>query len=445
METQFTPTDVVIVGGGLAGLSAAAYLARAGVGVTLFEQAAAPGGRSATQDHGGFRFNRGAHALYSGGAAEAVLRELDVAYPAHTPRDVYLLSAGQFDPLPVGLGTLLGARLLRPADKLEFARVLTGVLRLRARDWAGVSVQAWLDDAVRRPRPRRVLAGVARVFVYSAALDLVSAEVFLDKLQRSLTHPLRYIDGGWQTFVDGLRRAAEQAGARIVTGAHVEAVTLAGGRAAGVRLADGRAVPAGAVIVATAPRDAARLLDGAPGAALRRTVEGCLPATIACLDVALRRLPDARHPVVIDLDSPRFLAAQSRFSRVAPEGAALIYTFKQLDPRRPADPRGDERDLEALLDLAQPGWRDLLVKRVSLPRIDAIGMLPTAAGGGFAGRPGPRAADLPGLYLAGDWIGPGFLADAALGSARTVARLLLDGDLAAARAARRAEPVLAGR
>ena len=95
--------------------------------------------------------------------------------------------------------------------------------------------------------------------------------------------------------------------------------------------------------------------------------------------------------------------------------------------------------------MAQPGWRDLLVKRIYLPRIDAVGMLPTAAGGGFAGRPGPRAADLPGLYLAGDWIGPGFLADAAFDSARTVAHLLLDGELAAGRAAQAATPVLAGR
>ena len=239
-----------------------------------------------------------------------------------------MLHGGRIEPLPAGLGALLGARLLSPADKLEFARALVGLMRLHARDWAGVSVQAWLDDAIRRPRPRLVLAGVARAYVYSAALDLVSAEVYLDKLQRSLTHPIRYIDGGWQTFVDGLRRVAEQAGARIVTGAHVEAVTLDGGRACGLRLGDGRTVPAAAVIVATAPADATRLIDGAPGAALRGVVAGCLPATVACLDVALRRLPNPAQPVVQDLDAPRLLTAQSRFSRVAPDGAGLVYTLQ---------------------------------------------------------------------------------------------------------------------
>ena len=51
MNSQFAHTDVVVVGGGMAGLSAACYLARAGVAVTLFEKAASLGGRAATQKY----------------------------------------------------------------------------------------------------------------------------------------------------------------------------------------------------------------------------------------------------------------------------------------------------------------------------------------------------------------------------------------------------------
>jgi phytoene dehydrogenase-like protein len=50
-------TDVIVVGGGLAGLAAAAYLARAGRSVTLFEQAAAVGGRARTRKQGAFSLN----------------------------------------------------------------------------------------------------------------------------------------------------------------------------------------------------------------------------------------------------------------------------------------------------------------------------------------------------------------------------------------------------
>lgn len=52
-------TDVIVVGGGLAVLAAAAYLARAGSSVTLFEQAAVVGGRARTRKQGAFSLNQG--------------------------------------------------------------------------------------------------------------------------------------------------------------------------------------------------------------------------------------------------------------------------------------------------------------------------------------------------------------------------------------------------
>jgi len=103
-----------------------------------------------------------------------------------------------------------------------------------------------------------------------------------------------------------------------------------------------------------------------------------------------------------------------------------VFTFKHLDPRHPGDPREDERDLENLLDAVQPGWRDVLVKRQYLPRIESVGALPTAKNGGFTGRPSPRVPGLADLYLAGDWVGPeGFLVDASMASAHRVAQLVL--------------------
>jgi phytoene dehydrogenase-like protein len=315
---------------------------------------------------------------------------------------------------------------LDAGDKLALFRIFATLARVEPNGLATTSVQEWLDCKIRRPRLHRLMTAVARTFSYTTALDLVSAELFVERLQRTLKHPVHYIDGGWQVLVDGLRRAAERAGAHIVEGARVETVKVDAARVRGVRLLGGSQMQAAAVVLATGARDAPRLLDGDGGQALRTIVDGLVPVATACLDVALERLPVPDNPVVQDLEGPRFASAQSLYSRVVPEGGALVIAFKQLDPRFPGDPREDERDLEDLLDAAQPGWRDVLVRRQYLPRIESVGALPTAESGGFAGRPGSRVPGIDGLYVAGDWVGPeGFLVDASVASARRAAELAL--------------------
>ena len=419
-------TDVAIVGGGLAGLTAACYLARAGRRVTVFEQAAEPGGRASTQVTDGFAFNRGAHALYTGGAASDVLRELGISYSHGIPKSIWVMHQGRLAPFPAGLWTLLRSPMLGPHDKLDLGRVFATLPRIKAKELANVSVQEWIEGVSKRPTNRRFIAGLARPFVYSAALDLVSAEVMVDKLQRALKHPIHYVDGGWRTIVDALQAQAEQAGVQIVSRCAVASIEQDDGRAHGLRLRNGRFVAATTVVIATTPRAALKLFDDGTYAPLRSVVEPLVPAHIACLDLALRRLPQPQYPVVQDLDQPRFMTAQSQYARIAPAGAALVHTFKQLDPRQAAEPAVDEQELEDLLDTAQPGWRDVVVRRVALPRIEAACALPLARSGGFAGRPRTLVPGLTNAYLAGDWVGDqGYLVDASMASARTVAQRIL--------------------
>ena len=427
MEARYSQTDVVVVGGGMAGLTAACYLARAQMVVTVIEKASYLGGRAATQEFDGFRFNRGGHALYSGGAASRILEELGVSYDYGIPKRTFVMQGGKLSPFTADPLGFLRTNVLNVGDKLALLRLFVTLGAAKPRALANTSVQGWLDHNIRRPQLRRLMTALARTFVYSTALDLISAELFVEKLQRALRHPVHYVDGGWRTLVDGLRAVAERAGARIVSNVQVESVEISNGHARSVRLHDGSVVRASAVVVATSPRDAAKLVDGGENPAMGQIVEGLIPARIACLDVALNRLPVPGRPIVQDLDGPRFMSAQSVYSRVAPEGAALIISFKQLDPRYPGDPREDERDLEELLDAAQPGWRGALVKRQYLPRIEAVGALPTAREGGFAGRPGSRVMGLHNIYMAADWVGPeGFLVDASMASARRAAELVLE-------------------
>src|SRR5687767_7321829 len=69
--------NTTVIGGGLAGLTAATLLARSGRSVTLHEKSQL-GGRARTQDEHGALFNQGPHALYRGGRAMQVLKQLGI-------------------------------------------------------------------------------------------------------------------------------------------------------------------------------------------------------------------------------------------------------------------------------------------------------------------------------------------------------------------------------
>lgn len=414
-------TRVAIVGGGLSGLAAACHLALGGHTVTVLEKSAHTGGRAATVVRDGFAFNLGPHALYTGGAMSTGLAELGVSYgPQHGPTSLVALHSGRFSPMPISVMSLLRSKQLGIRDKVELGRLFAGLQRIRPSTLRTISVQNWIDEVAQRPAVRELLAANARTATYTSALDLVSADVFVEKVQRSMTSPIHYVDGGWQSIVDGLERRARQLGARVERGVRVAEVLHSDARVTGLALADGSSLEADAVVLAVDPHSAAEL---APVVA--PSVRELVPVRVAALDVALSRLPDPRHLVVQDLEHPRFMSAQSQFALLAPEGSATVTSFMQLDPRDAGDPGAHAAALEDLLDTCQPGWRDVLVHRVFLPDITAVGTLPCATTDGLAGRPSEDSAGVAGLLLAGDWVGSeGFLADACFASARRAAGLV---------------------
>ena len=83
--------------------------------------------------------------------------------------------------------------------------------------------------------------------------------------------------------------------------------------------------------------------------------------------------------------------------------------------------------LEALLDQCQPGWRAEVVDRRYAPNMIVSNALVRADRDGYRGRPRAAVPEVPGLFLAGDWVGPtGMLADASFASAREAARSALE-------------------
>jgi len=265
-----------------------------------------------------------------------------------------------------------------------------------------------------------------RIATYTHAPELMSAGSALRQLQLAFAKGVLYLDGGWQTIVEGLLDAAQQADVEVTTGAKVERVERAsGGRVRGVRTADDQCIQATNIIIAASPVVAASLVEGNEQTQLARWADESLPVKAACLDIALDHLPQPKALYAFGIDRPLYLSAHSASARLAPAGGALIHVAKYLAPGADEAPEQVEGELESLLDLVQPGWRLVVAHRRFLPATTVMNALVKAAQGGSAGWPGPQVVDVPGLYVVGDWVGAdGTLVAASLASARRAAEII---------------------
>ncbi|MFA9431131.1 phytoene desaturase family protein [Egicoccus sp. AB-alg2] len=425
METR----PVIVVGGGLAGLTATLQLARDGVPVVAVDGSGRLGGRARSTVRGGFALNLGPHGLALGGPGTAVLRRLGIELPGHSPA----VHRAQL---------LVDGELVGPLQRRRGAgglRTLAAIGRMAAETRHGDpegSVRDWLERRIPDRRARATATVVARLATYSDSLDEQGADVMAEAIRGG---GVRYLDGGWGALVERLRRAALAAGAELRTGAGVQQVRRAAAGGWEVVLRDGEVLDAAAVLVAVGgPADVARLLTGQE----RQTVDGwagrAAAVHMACLDVALAHRP-AGHSLVLGVDEPLYLSVQSDHSRIAPAGGAVVQVarFLRIGERAPADTRAC---LEALLDQVLPGWRDEVVHARYLPGLTVTNDGGLAANGGRRGRPGPEVPGAPGLYVAGDWVGTrGNLSQASLVSASSAATAIAQRRAAGTTARRQQE------
>jgi phytoene dehydrogenase-like protein len=427
-ENASPRTDLLIVGGGLAGLTAAAQVAREGRSVLVVEQADTLGGRAASHIRQGIHFNLGPHALYCRGHAFRVFKELGVGFTGRVPNPGrgLLFTKDSFQSAPLGLGTLLVSRLLTLREKWRFIRLLTTLPRLDTRRFDRVPLRAWVEGAAGRGNLATLLLALFRLSTYVDDPERFSAGAALDQLRLGLAGNVWYLDGGWQTLVEGLRDRAVAHGAEIRTRARVRSVQ-SHNEGVSVQLADGAVLQSRTVILALGPKAACELLDLPADALLARWVAQSLPIRAASLDVALARLPRPDHRFALGLDRPLYYSVHSAAAKLAPNDIAVLHVMKYLGKDTATPAEAVQAELEAFLDRLQPGWKAHTVAQRFLPGMTVAHGLPCAEDGGLSGRPGVTVPEQPNVFLAGDWVGAeGLLADAAVASATEAARHVLD-------------------
>ncbi|MFK8908928.1 NAD(P)-binding protein, partial [Streptomyces sp. YS-3] len=365
---------ITVIGGGLAGLTAAITAAESGARVNLYESHHTLGGRARTAE-GPYLTNDGPHALYNGGPHWAWLK-----------RRGLLGQVASVPPLEAARFRFHWDGSLRhtpPLALLKLARQSPGSAPVDT-DFA-----TWAAGVV-GARAARAAANYAAVAVFHHDPGSLSAAFVQERLHRAAALPpeARYPVGGWGALVDRMATRAWELGVHVETTARVDA------------LPDDH----GPVVVATS-LDAARRLLGDDS--LRWT-----SGRTVLMDVGLTSRRGDPF-VVSDLETPGWIERFTAAGRtLAPAGHQLLQAQFPIAPHE-SKADGVARG-ERLLDAAFAGWRQRLTWRR-----DAL----AAGRTGAVDLPGTTWRDRPaidrghGVFLAGDQVAaPGVLSEVAFAS-----------------------------
>jgi all-trans-retinol 13,14-reductase len=290
--------NIIIIGSGMSGLTAGAFLAKAGHQVTVYEQFDNPGGVTATVKQDGFGWDIGPLVLEGfapGDKGRIILEELGVSdqVPSvHEDRGLSMPGFALWKPEQYQgpywrrdrlkeifpdegesldryyhfydqMMNVMG--LVRQSDSSRGLSALWAKARLwlafqgvksRA-DW---SAERLMDEYFKSPALKTVLLGIVADYVTAPSefpglgVPSIHLETAFDKRiptfpnTRSAQTAYTYIIGGCQTLVDAVMGVVTSNGGKVLTGTTVARIVLDHGRATGVQLADGSSVQADLVL-----------------------------------------------------------------------------------------------------------------------------------------------------------------------------------------------------
>jgi phytoene desaturase len=267
----------IVIGAGLGGLSSAMRLGAKGWQVTVVDRLDRPGGRGSSITQGGHRFDLGPTIV----TVPQGLRDLWAVCGRDFDRDVTLVPMDPFYRILWPDGSWFTARNGDAAMEAEVSRLSPGDLGgyrkfladAETRYWFGYedlgkrsmhrlwdlikvlpkfamlradrSVYAHAARRVRDPRLRFALS-FHPLFIGGDPFHVTSMYALVSHLERAFG--VHYAMGGVQAIAEAMARVVKDQGGFVVQEAEVDEVMVQGGRASGVRLVDGRVLPAEVVV-----------------------------------------------------------------------------------------------------------------------------------------------------------------------------------------------------
>jgi oxygen-dependent protoporphyrinogen oxidase len=229
---------VIVVGGGIAGLTCAWRLQQAGHAVQVLEREATAGGRMRSETHGAFIVDRGAQFIASGYRnLHTVAAEVGLAgevRPVASSRNAILrdgrLQSGDYD----SLLAFVRSRLLSTRTKLRLPRILLDVWRHRAiLDPRRPEKAAAIDHEDMPTYLRRVVGEEALEFIFAPAFSSTFDSDPEDLSGAFVLLALRFLQSGFrlQSFAGGTGRLTQALSTRVPVRVGADVVAVESDRA----------------------------------------------------------------------------------------------------------------------------------------------------------------------------------------------------------------------
>jgi phytoene dehydrogenase-like protein len=406
-------TDVVVIGGGLAGLATGALLAKQGIRTVVLERGNQPGGRAYTYEDKGFTLNYGPHAMFrpdSGFLADA-LRRLGLAPLASGKPDAmksYWALGDRFAVLGAKPHQLLATKLFGISDRMRLASIMLALRSEKPDKLGDMTWGGWVDAHTSSHDLRQFLMALAVVNSYTRPASELSARWLISHFQRHLLakDSAGYMNGGWRAIYDACIASLEASGGELITGAQVDRLeTDAGGRVTAAICGD-RRFEADAFVSALPPADAPSIAAG--GSSLGEELSrwsGLRGVHAVCIDLGFDRRLRTDLTFIFDTAQDLYYSLHSEVTPdLAPAGSQLLHAMAYLTEEEAADERlRDEREraLIAGLDAHFAGWREAAVVQRTLPNalVSSARWTPDQMEGA---RVSLRSAVAGNLYFAGD-------------------------------------------
>jgi protoporphyrinogen oxidase len=376
---------VVIVGGGLMGVTLAYHLSGAGHAVTLFERGPRPGGLAASFDFDGLQLDCFYHTILSSDLSMHALIDAcglgDRLRFTATRQGFY--DGGQLYPF----NTITDFMRFPPLNLFQRFRlglqVIAGQVTVDAARMDTIPVEDWLLRVSGRGVVEKVWKPLLRAKFDSETVDVPATYIWA-RLRRMMStrqgvtskEMMCYLIGGYHTLIDALADESARRGAQIRTGTPVDEVLIADGQVTGVRAA-GESLTCDAVVMALPSPLAADLIPDAPPD-YRDLLRRQRYLGVLCPLLVLKRqltpyyvlnITDARIPFTAVVETTNLIDPQHV------GGRHLVYLPKYLAPTSELHDWPDDRVRQVWLEYFKqmfPDFDDSALEAFSVQRAQYV-------------------------------------------------------------------------